>query len=146
LADSSLSLAPSTCGYLQIQSERVVHDFLVELEREREDHNKQGKEEDGDEDYMGVRFLIKKRVSDLSSRSSSTARPRRPPLATKASGEDDERYTPDAIKRRVDFGPCRRERGGEATGQHVNGEVSGRKGTTSATRPTCSLPHILESA
>jgi hypothetical protein len=34
--------------------------FLVELEHEREDHHKQGKEEDGDEDYMGIRPLIEK--------------------------------------------------------------------------------------
>jgi hypothetical protein len=44
-------------------------------------------------------------ASCLSSRSSSTARPRRSPLPMKASGEDDERYTPDAIKRHVNFGP-----------------------------------------
>jgi small subunit ribosomal protein S5 len=41
-----------------------VHELLAELERKRqrehEDHRKEGKEEDGNEDYMGIKPLLKK--------------------------------------------------------------------------------------
>ncbi|KAF0895430.1 hypothetical protein E2562_012438 [Oryza meyeriana var. granulata] len=93
----------------QIQSERVIHDLLAELERERQrDRQDAGAaadpDHDGDaeeEDFLGVKPLIEKlerrRAKEAAAPDDSFWEP-----TDSDSDEEDERYTPDAIKRRVD--------------------------------------------
>lgn len=98
-------------SYQQIQSERVVHDLLAELERERqrdrEDRRKEGKgddKEDGEEeeeDYMGIKPLIEKLERRKAKEAAAADEGFWEPTDSD-SDEDDERYTPDAIKKRVD--------------------------------------------
>jgi small subunit ribosomal protein S5 len=100
--------APDRDKYQKIQSERAVHELLAELQRERhrdrEDRRKQGKEVDDDEeeqDYMGVKPLIEKLERRKAKEAAAADEGFWEPTDSD-SDEDDERYTPDAIKRRID--------------------------------------------
>nr|AVY91801.1 ribosomal S subunit [Saccharum hybrid cultivar SP80-3280] len=91
----------------RIQSERVVHELLAQVERERQDRRvKDGKdqeeepEEEEEEDYMGVKPLIEKLERRKAKEAAADEGFWEP--TDSDSDEDDERYTPDAIKRRVD--------------------------------------------
>ncbi|XP_062217892.1 uncharacterized protein LOC133918170 [Phragmites australis] len=92
-------------SHQQIQSERVVHELLAELERERQrDRRKEGKEQEDDgeeEDYLGVKPLIEKLERRKAKEAAAADEGFWEPTDSD-SDEDDERYTPDAIKRRVD--------------------------------------------
>ncbi|GJN18741.1 hypothetical protein PR202_gb05937 [Eleusine coracana subsp. coracana] len=96
-------------SYQQIQSERAVHELLAELERERkrdrEDRRKEGKgddeEDEEEEDFMGVKPLIEKLERRKAKEAAAADEGFWEPTDSD-SDEDDERYTPDAIKRRVD--------------------------------------------
>ncbi|TVU33716.1 hypothetical protein EJB05_25549 [Eragrostis curvula] len=95
-------------SYQQIPNERVVYELLAQLERERqrdrEDRRKQGKEEEEEEeeeDYMGVKPLIEKLERRKAKESAAGDEGFLEPTDSD-SDEDDERYTPDAIKKRVD--------------------------------------------
>lgn len=86
----------------QIQSERVIHDLFAELQRERQrDRQEEDEDEGEDEDYLGVKPLIEKlerrRAKEEAAPDDSFWEP-----TDSDSDEEDERYTPDAIKRRVD--------------------------------------------
>ena len=91
-----------------IQSERVVHELLAQVERERQDRRaKDAKDqeeeepkEEEEEDYMGVKPLIEKLERRKAKEAAADEGFWEP--TDSDSDEDDERYTPDAIKRRVD--------------------------------------------
>nr|CAB3448482.1 unnamed protein product [Digitaria exilis] len=97
----------------QIQSERAVHELLAEVERERERERKDRRAGDGDkegdpvedqeedEDYLGVKPLIEKLERRKAKESAADEDGYWEPTDSD-SDEDDERYTPDAIKKRVD--------------------------------------------
>ncbi|KAL6848429.1 hypothetical protein ACP4OV_021723 [Aristida adscensionis] len=98
----------------QIQSERAVHELLAELERERqrereerramagkEEGEKGEEEEEEEEDYLGVKPLIEKLERRKAKEAAAADEGFWEPTDSD-SDEDDERYTPDAIKRRVD--------------------------------------------
>jgi small subunit ribosomal protein S5 len=93
--------------YQKFQSERVVHELLAELERERQqDRRKEGKgdgkdEEEEEEDFMGVKPLIEKLERRKAKEAAAADEDFWEPTDSD-SDEDDDRYTPDAVKRRVD--------------------------------------------
>ncbi|PWZ20969.1 30S ribosomal protein S5 [Zea mays] len=92
------------------QSERVVHELLAEVERERQRERQDRRAKDGkdqeeepeedEEDYMGVKPLIEK-LERRKTKEMAAAEGFWEPTDSD-SDEDDERYTPDAIKQRVD--------------------------------------------
>ncbi|PUZ73626.1 hypothetical protein GQ55_1G002300 [Panicum hallii var. hallii] len=94
----------------QIQSERAVHELLAEVERERQrerqdrraregGQEEEAKEEEED-DYLGVKPLIEKLERRKAKEAAADEGYWEP--TDSDSDEEDERYTPDAIKRRVD--------------------------------------------
>ncbi|PAN03557.1 hypothetical protein PAHAL_1G002100 [Panicum hallii] len=94
----------------QIQSERAVHELLAEVERERQRERQDcraregGQEEEAkeeeEEDYLGVKPLIEKLERRKAKETAADEGYWEP--TDSDSDEEDERYTPDAIKRRVD--------------------------------------------
>jgi small subunit ribosomal protein S5 len=94
----------------KFQSEWVVHELLAEVERERQRERQDRRAKDGkdqeeepeedEEDYMGVKPLIEKlerrKTKDMAAGEGFWE------PTDSDSDEDDERYTPDAIKQRVD--------------------------------------------
>ena len=91
----------------QIQSERAVHELLAEVERERQDRRasqgaqeEEPAEEEEEEDYLGVKPLIEKLERRKAKEAAADEGYWEP--TDSDSDEEDERYTPDAIKRRVD--------------------------------------------
>ncbi|OEL20563.1 hypothetical protein BAE44_0018423 [Dichanthelium oligosanthes] len=92
----------------QIQSERAVHELLAEVERERQRERQDRPSKDGEqeeepeeEDYMGVKPLIEKLERRKAKETADVDEGYWEPTDSD-SDEEDERYTPDAIKRRVD--------------------------------------------
>uniref|UniRef100_J3L8Q9 S5 DRBM domain-containing protein n=1 Tax=Oryza brachyantha TaxID=4533 RepID=J3L8Q9_ORYBR len=107
---SSSSSSSGSSRLQKIQSERVIHDLLAELDRERQEDRKDAAadaddddddDDDEEEDYLGVKPLIEKlerrKAKEAASPDDSFWEP-----TDSDSDEEDERYTPDAIKRRVD--------------------------------------------
>jgi len=94
----------------QIQSERAVHELLAEVERERQRERQDRRASEGaqdeeaaeeeEEDYLGVKPLIEKLERRKAKEAAADEGYWEP--TDSDSDEEDERYTPDAIKRRVD--------------------------------------------
>ncbi|KAL5200102.1 hypothetical protein ABZP36_021305 [Zizania latifolia] len=110
---ASASASSGGAKLQQIQNERVIYDLLAELERERqrdrEDKASQpgsdaaasaDSDSDEDEDYLGVKPLIEKLERRKAKEEAAQDDFWEP--TDSDSDEEDERYSADAIKRRVD--------------------------------------------
>lgn len=134
----------------QIQSERAVHELLAEVERERERERKDRRAGDGDkegdpvedqeeeeEDYLGVKPLIEKLERRKAKEAAADEDGYWEPTDSD-SDEDDERYTPDAIKKRVDEFERKCKRHGELLRSFA--EAGNRPIPPISTTPSLSLP------
>ncbi|CAM0146297.1 unnamed protein product [Urochloa decumbens] len=111
LAFSASASASASAGAeeLQIQSERAVRELLAEVERERQRERQDRRAADGvkeeepaeeeEEDYLGVKPLIEKLERRKAKEAAFDEAYWEP--TDSDSDSDDERYTPDAIQRRV---------------------------------------------
>ncbi|CAO2041437.1 unnamed protein product, partial [Urochloa humidicola] len=117
----------------EIQSERAVHELLAELERERQRERQDRRDKDGvkeedqpeeeeEEDYLGVKPLIEK-LERRKAKEASVADEAFWEPTDSDSDEDDERYTPDAIKRRVDEFERKCKRHGELLESFADAET-----------------------
>jgi len=138
----------------KIQSERVVHELLAQVERERQRERqdrraKDGKdqeeepeeEEEEEEDYMGVKPLIEKLERRKAKEAAADEGFWEP--TDSDSDEDDERYTPDAIKRRVDEFERKCKRHGEYLQSFAEAGNKTTSSLSSSRPPSISTPPHL---